>query len=305
MLAPRRLAAAAVAVCAFALAALVPGAGRADPPPHVSIVSDSVLTAVTWGNDAAQAALTQGLDVAIDAGVCRRLNGQSCEFAGGHVPTTLQVLAGWGYLGPVVVIVDGYNDIPSSFAGDVELTLDTLRDRGVQHVLWVNLHAVKPEYADKNAVLAAAARRHPELQVLDWNAYSSARTDWYQTDGIHLVPAGGVAIATWLHQAVEAALAPAAAAPARPARTLAAARNRALVVHAGRRVRRQLHAVGGVGPFRWLARGKALHRVKLHLLARGELEGRPTRPGRYRLPLMVVDATGAVARVTIRVTVRR
>jgi hypothetical protein len=78
-----------------------------------------------------------------------------------------------------------------------------------------------------------------------------------------------------------------------------------LVVRAGRRVRRQLHAVGGIGPLRWLARGPALRRVKLHLLARGELEGRPTRPGRYRVPLTVVDSTGAVARVTVRITVRR
>jgi hypothetical protein len=203
----RRLAAPAI-VAVLALAALVPSSGAADPPPRVSIVSDSILTAVTWGNDAAQAALSQGLDVSIDAGVCRRLNGQSCEFNGGHVPTTLQVLAGIGDLGSVVVIVDGYNDIPTSFAGDVELTLDTLRDRGVQHVLWVNLHEIKQEYVEKNAVLAAAARRHPELRVLDWNAFSSAHPDWYQTDSIHLVPAGGLAIATWLHQAIVAALVP-------------------------------------------------------------------------------------------------
>jgi hypothetical protein len=301
----RRLAAPAI-VAVLALAALFPSSGAADPPPHVSIVSDSILTAVTWGNDAAQAALSQGLDVSIDAGVCRRLNGQSCEFNGGHVPTTLQVLAGIGDLGSVVVIVDGYNDIPTSFAGDVELTLDTLRDRGVQHVLWVNLHEIKQEYVEKNAVLAAAARRHPELRVLDWNAFSSAHPDWYQTDSIHLVPAGGLAIATWLHQAIVAALAPPAAASApAPARTLAGARSRTLVVRAGRRVHRQLHAVGGVGPLRWLTRGKTLHRLRLHLLSHGELDGRPMRPGRYRVPVMVVDARGTVARMTLHVTVRR
>jgi hypothetical protein len=303
MLVLRRLAAPAAVATALALAALHPAVGAADPPPRVSIVSDSVLTAVTWSNDAAQDALTQGLDVAIDAGVCRRLNGQSCDFGGGHVPTALQVLAGWGNLGPVVVIVDGYNDVPAAFPGDVELTLDTLRDRGVQHVLWANLHAVKQEYVDKNAVLAAAARRHPELSLLDWNAYSSPHADWYQTDSIHLTPAGGVAIAGWLHQAIEGALAPAPATP--PSRALAAAHNKALFVRVGRRVRRRLHALGGVGPLRWLARGPELRRAHLHLLAHGELEGRPMRPGRYRVPLMVVDATGAVARVTIRVTVRR
>jgi hypothetical protein len=303
MLAPRRPAALAASVAVLALAAALPASGSADAPPHVSIVSDSVLTAVTWGNDAAQAALTRGLDVAVDAGVCRRLNGQSCEFAGGHVPTTLDVLASWGYLGPVVVIVDGYNDVPASFPGDVELTLDTLRDRGVPHVLWVNLHTVKPEYVAKNAVLAGAARRHPELRVLDWNAYSSPHPDWYQTDGIHLLPAGGVAIAAWLNVAIDAALAPAS--PPAPVRALAAAHTQSVVVRAGHRVRRRLRAVGGVGPLRWLTRGRALRRVGLHLLARGELEGRPTRPGRYRVPLMVVDAAGAVAHVTVRVTVRR
>ena len=72
------------------------------------------------------------------------------------------MINGWAYrLGSVVVIVDGYNDLPDHFAGDVELTLDTLRNLGVQHVLWVNLHEVRPEYVAKNAVLQAAARHHP------------------------------------------------------------------------------------------------------------------------------------------------
>ena len=111
----------------------------------------------------------------------------------------------------MVVIVDGYNDVPASFAADVELTLDTLRDDGVQHVLWVNLHEIRARVRAKNAVLAAAALHHPELRVLDWNAYSANHPEWYQTDYIHLVPAGGVAIAAWIHQAILDALAPPAA----------------------------------------------------------------------------------------------
>jgi hypothetical protein len=301
MPAPRRTAASAAIVSALALLAAFPSAGAAGDP-RVTIVSDSVLTAVTWGNDAAQAALTQGLDVAIDAGVCRRLNGQSCEFDGGYVPTALQVIGGSSNLGSVVVIVDGYNDVPSAFAGDVELTLDTLASRGVQHVLWVNLHAVRPEYVAKNSVLAAAARRHPELRVLDWNAYSSPHTDWYQTDGIHLVPAGGIAIAGFIHQAIVDALAPPA--PVR-ARSLLSPRRQTVVARVGRMLDRRLRATGGVGPFRWRTSGAGLRRARLHLLTRGEIRGRPTRPGTFPVPLVVVDATGASARVTVRVTVRR
>ena len=222
------------------------GAARAAAP-HVTIVSDSVLTAVTWSNVPAQTALDQNLDVQIDAGVCRRLNVQSCQFNGGYVPTALDVINGWRTtLGPVVVIVDGYNDIPASFAADVELTLDTLRDDGVQRILWVNLHEVRPEYAQKNAVLAAAALRHPELKVLDWNAYSSAHPEWYQTDYIHLVPAGGVAIAAFINQAIVNALAaPAPAAAPQPQRpALVVKVKRAFVSRVGKEVRPQAEGGG-------------------------------------------------------------
>lgn len=274
----------------------------------MTIVSDSILTAVTWGNEAAQAALGQDLDVQLDAGVCRRLNVQSCEFNGAYVPTALDVINGWRTsLGPVVVIVDGYNDLPASFASDVELTLDTLRDDGVQRVLWVNLHDVRPEYAEKNAVLTAAALHHQELRVLDWNAFSSAHPEWYQSDNIHLVPAGGVAIAAFIHQAILEALSP----PAEATQTTQSSSSklvvngtRSLVGRVGVRFTGKLRASGGVGQLRWLASGRALRQVKLHLLARGVLRGRPSRPGTHWLSLEVVDAKGSTAQVTIRFTVR-
>jgi hypothetical protein len=285
-------------------------AGAAGAAPHVTIVSDSVLTAVTWGNAAAQAALDQNLDVQVDAGVCRKLNAQSCEFNGTYVSTALDVIYGWRTtLGPVVVIVDGYNDAPASFASDVELTLDTLRNDGAQHVLWVNLHEVRPEYAQKNAVLAAAALQHRELRVLDWNTYSSPHPEWYQTDYIHLVPAGGVAIAAFIHQAILDALAPPAA-PTQPKQSqsqpsaLVVKGKRALVGRVGTTFGIKLKATGGVGRLRWRTTGRTLRKAKLHLLSRGVLRGRPSRPGTHWLNLEVVDSKGSTADVTIRFTVR-
>jgi hypothetical protein len=301
----RRFTALAALLACTALPAGAAGAG-----PHVTIVSDSVLTAVTWGNAAAQAALGQNLDVQVDAGVCRKLNAQSCEFNGTYVSTALDVINGWRTtLGPVVVIVDGYNDDAASFASDVELTLDTLRNDGVQHVLWVNLHEVRTEYAQKNAVLAAAALQHPELRVLDWNAYSSPHPEWYQTDYIHLVPAGGVAIAGFIHQAILDALDP----PAAPTQAkqsqpkpsgLVVKGTRTLVGRVGTTFGTKLKATGGVGRLRWLTTGRTLRKAKLHLLARGVLRGRPSRPGTHWLSLEVVDSKGATAHVTIRFTVR-
>jgi hypothetical protein len=302
----RRLTAATVALlAALALPALFQAdPGAASPTPRVSVISDSILTAVTWADGPAQADLSGGLDLQIDAGVCRRLNGESCEFNGTHVPTTLDVINSWAnQLGSIVVIVDGYNDLPDHFAGDVELTLDTLRDHGVQHVLWVNLHAVQPEYAAKNAVLVAAAKRHPELRVLDWNGYAADHPEWFQTDFIHLRPAGGVAIATWIHQAIADTLSPPPPPPPAPA-TAMVIPVRTMVARAGVRFDRYLRAGGGTAPLRWRTTGAALRKARLHLLARGELTGRPTHASSFALPLEVTDADGSTAHVTVRFTVK-
>jgi len=300
----RRRAATFAVTAVLALVGLVPmAAGTTSASPRVSVISDSVMTAVTWGNDAAMSALSQGLDLQIDAAVCRRLNGQSCQFNNAYAPTTLSVINGWAtQLGPVVVIVDGYNDLPDQFAGDVEFTLNTLRNDGVQRILWVNLHDVRPDYAAKNADLAAAAKRHPELRVLDWNAYSSPHQDWYQTDFIHLRPAGGLAIATFIRQAIGDAFAPPPPAPHDPA--LVVAPRLKVSTRVGARIDRSLSAVGGTAPFRWSATNATLRRAGVRLLASGKLTGRPTHAGTFRAPLKLTDADGSSATVVVTLVVK-
>jgi hypothetical protein len=304
----RRLSAAvAVSIVATAVPALFQAQpGAASSPPRVSVISDSILTSVTWGDGSALAALSAGLDLQIDAGVCRRLNGQSCEFNGTYVPTTLSVINDWRtQLGAVVVIVDGYNDLPDSFAGDVELTLNTLRDDQVQHVLWVNLHEGRAEYVAKNAVLAAAARRHPELRVLDWNTYSAKHPEWFQTDFIHLTAAGGSAIAPWIHQAIMDALSPPPPPPPSSRGKPLVVSTRRMVGRVGVHFDRRLRASGGTAPLRWRTTGTALHRAGIHLLATGELVGRPSHARTVAVPLVVTDARGTRARATLRLTVSR
>jgi putative Ig domain-containing protein len=290
-------AAALVLVAVFASTA----SSTAAAGPRVSVISDSILTSVTWVTGPALDDLSNGFDMQVDVGVCRRLNVQSCDFNGGHVPTTLDVINRWSaQLGSVVVIVDGYNDIPANFAGDVELTLDTLRNDGVQHVLWVDLYESRPEFAAKNAVLFAAAKRHPELRVLDWNTYSAGHRDWYQDDLIHLMPAGGVAIATWLHQAIAAAFAPA---PAPPVALTVPAKQR-MRARVGVPFRGQL-AGAGAAALRWRTAVPTLRKARLHLSATGAITGVPSRAGRFSVPLTVSGAGGASERVTVSITVRR
>ena len=64
-----------------------------------------------------------------------------------------------------------------------------------------------------NDAIRAAATRHPEMTIVDWNLYSRSHPEWFQTDGLHLNGAGATAMATLLHQALSDLGIPAVLAP--------------------------------------------------------------------------------------------
>src|SRR3954447_16002421 len=100
-------------------AALAATARAAPAPPTLTILGDSVLTAVEW-NDAPLATLQHGFDMYMDIGVCRTISGISCPYEGGRVPTLMDVINGLGIrLGPTVLVEVGYNDEPQKLQGEV------------------------------------------------------------------------------------------------------------------------------------------------------------------------------------------
>src|SRR5882757_10791816 len=91
------------------------GTSAASDPPRVTVIGDSVLTAVAW-NATPLSILEQGLDVQLEIGVCRTLEGVSCPYEGGNVPTLLDVIHTLGpQLGATVVVEVGYNDPATEF----------------------------------------------------------------------------------------------------------------------------------------------------------------------------------------------
>ncbi|MDX6475240.1 MAG: hypothetical protein QOH95_751, partial [Gaiellaceae bacterium] len=197
------------------LAGLATGTAARGEPPQVTVIGDSVLTAVIW-NDKPLATIQQGLDMRLDIGVCRRLAGVSCPYEGGNVPTLLDVVHGLGpNLGKVVLVEMGYNDDAATFAQNVEASIAALLRGGAQRILWANLRGFSQHWIDMNDVLDEAAHRHPELTIVDWDSYSSNRWSWFQGDGIHLVYEGAMAMATLFNSAIRQAL----AAPATVAET--------------------------------------------------------------------------------------
>jgi hypothetical protein len=163
------------------------GSSAAAAQPRVTVIGDSVLTAVEW-NATPLALFERGLDLQMDIGVCRTLEGVSCPFEGHTVPTLLDVVNSLGpRLGRTVLIEAGYNEPPAEFAQHVEDSVDALLAAGVTRILWVNLREWQQQYVGMNQTLDAAAARHPELTILDWERTSHDHYSWFQGDGIHLV----------------------------------------------------------------------------------------------------------------------
>jgi hypothetical protein len=90
-------------------------------------------------------------------------------------------------LAPTVVVGLGTNDDPSptEFAQHVDELMALLGDR---RVLWVNLN--RAGYESFNDVLAAAARRDPNLQLVDWATVYAENPQDQTSDGIHATEAG-------------------------------------------------------------------------------------------------------------------
>ena len=287
----------AVALAAVVLAALglVAGAqgGSAAPPVRVTVFGDSAATAMAYDPDAKRT-LGRGIDLRLEVAACRRLGDTSCPYDGVRPPNVIDRATALGSeMGPVVVVNVGYNDFEANYADNIEQALAVFRKAGVEHVVRLTLRAERQSYLSMNAMITAAAQKHPEMTVVDWNAQARNNPAWLQPDGIHLTPLGAEGMAALVNDAlVQLGVAPKPLAP--PARKLLAITSRSLPLgHLGRVYAARLQAVGGTAPYRWLRSGGSIA-PGVRLTTSGRLTGVPKRTGSYRLRAKVVDRAGAV-----------
>jgi hypothetical protein len=176
----------------------------------------------------------------------------------------------------------------------VEDALQALEAAGVKHVWWLTLRAAHHPYITMNAAIQAAASRHPELSVIDWNVYSRSHPAWFQDDGLHLLAPGAEAMATLIHNTLVAA--GVAAKPPRVVTTVLP------VAHRGKPYKAKLRAVSGITPYRWSLLERAP--LGIHLEADGTVWGKPrAKAGRYTFNVRVKDAAGSMGtrRLTLRI----
>jgi putative Ig domain-containing protein len=278
-----------LALVSLVLVAGAPGGSAADV--RVTIFGDSAATAMEY-DPAAKRILSRGIDLELELAACRRLGDTSCPYDGVRPPNVIDRAKELGAdLGPVVVVVVGYNDYEANYAENIDDAIAAFRKAGVQHVLWATLRAGRQSYVDMNDMILAAAKKYPEITVLDWDALSKDQPDWFQPDGIHLTPPGAEGMAAMIEDAlVGLGVAPKAVPP--PSRRPLAIASRGLpTAHAGRGYAVTLKAVGGKAPYRWARTAGSLS-PGLRLTATGTLAGVPAKTGTFRLRVRVVDGAG-------------
>lgn len=167
-------------------------------PGRTVIIGDSVAASMNYSAAARSRLLV--FDAVLDLVECRRTVVPSCSYRGRPPPPpAIQVLQRSG-VGPVdtVVLITGYNDGPAVFAGSIDPVVAAARAVGAERIVWLLLHGGRPQFIDNNHRMVEAATRHPDLRLLDWNAISHGRSDWFAADGIHLSPTGADALAQYL-----------------------------------------------------------------------------------------------------------
>jgi len=290
------------AVSALALLAIppAPGGGGAQLP-TVTVIGDSVSTSL-GEDETAKTILAEGVDLRLELAPCRRVGQASCPYKDTRPPNVIDLVKTLGStLGPTVIVAVGYNDFVDAYAQNIEDALAALADAGVKHVLWPTLRAVHHDYVTMNDMIEAAAARHPELTVVDWNVYSRSHPDWFQEDGLHLTGPGAIAMATLFHQALEDLHIPVDTTTGPPLRITTSKLPAARV---GRAYAATLTASGGTAPYRW-ARGAIFPRW-LQLAANGRLTGTPlARSVGVRVEVVVADAANTVVGRRLSLPIRR
>ena len=193
-----RLAVVTVACALVAALAVGTVSGGTATRPRVTFFGDSVAAALAL-EPRARTMLARGLDLRIDAKVCRRLAETGCPYRGDRPPSVLALVERPAEsLGNVVVVDVGYNDDPSAYGDDLDRVMQVLVRHGVGTVIWVTMQENRPLYRTTNAAIRQATRRWPHLRVANWHEASRTKTTWFGQDGLHLSSQGALGLARFL-----------------------------------------------------------------------------------------------------------
>jgi hypothetical protein len=197
----RRLVAIVALVVGLVATLVVPPVATAPPAGALSgggqriyVYGDSVLVGA---QDAIRARLTrQDFRVSVFAHIGANMP-EVIRLARSHassIPNVVVLGVGNNYFGNPIVFREQIDDLMGALGR-------------ARRVIWLNLREFRPDRADANAELAAAAHRWPTLEIADWNTRSLTVPGVFYEDGLHLRPKGGELMATLVSERVDSYLA--------------------------------------------------------------------------------------------------
>ena len=186
-----------IVVLAGALLASTSTAAPTKKPVPATFIGDSVAASISY-TPSAQSVLSRGLSVRLDLRVCRRLVTFGCAYQGSTPPNALQAVQSLGRtLGDGARGLCRLQRVRFRVRQGIDQIMRAALGQGAKGVVWVTLREERGTYVQTNIAIRTAARRWPELQVADWNAYSR-RKPWFSSDGLHMGAAGAEGLARFL-----------------------------------------------------------------------------------------------------------
>ncbi|MGH2719430.1 MAG: hypothetical protein ACRDJU_12750, partial [Actinomycetota bacterium] len=159
-------------------------ANAASPPPAAGTQGAAVVVNVTAVGDSVMLGAVTDMEQAVPNLNVDAIEGRQASDAFSYIDGLLNA----GTLGQEVILQVGTNGTIDP--GALNALLDRLAGR---KVILLSVHVPRPWQDPDNATIAAAAKAHPFVDLIDWNSAASAHPEWFWSDGIHLRAAGAQA----------------------------------------------------------------------------------------------------------------
>lgn len=177
------------------------------------LLGDSTMAALRWFEQGT-VSLT-GFNYRVDAESCRSIAGWSCYGREYRTPkNAVRTLEEFEGLLDYVVLMAGYDNSVKRVGEELRRIIETAKIRDVKLIILNYKESLKfPSpgsrgkrsiYADFNAILRDVAVEGGSNHVIiaDWNSFSWGKSNWFQTDGIHLNVEGAVALGLYISHVV-------------------------------------------------------------------------------------------------------
>jgi hypothetical protein len=188
---------------------LPPPENKPPGPGRTLIVTDSTGASLRWFPESQQ--YLTGFPWVLDAESCRRTADLSCRGREGYAPpNTVQAIRNAPGQFETIVVMTGYNDWNTRFASAIDQVVWEARRKGARQIVWLILRTghlysmpgqngnSSTNHAWNNYHLRQGTLRHPDLKLIDWNAHSFGRPDWFTFDKVHISASGAIALARFI-----------------------------------------------------------------------------------------------------------